>query len=203
MGWGGVAMELRTRNGNRRLLVAVLALTVTASHAQASSLARQCRKACADEVATCVATGRRARDCRRDIVRVCIGQGIATCDPTAGSSSTSHNLRLSSSALSAPGSLSATGVSTTAIALSWIDTNAKEAGYIVERALPPGTAFTAIATLGKNAQSYTDSGLVPAATYYYRVQTYARGGSYSAYSNVSSATTLSPPDTTPPTVPTG
>jgi hypothetical protein len=67
------------------------------------------------------------------------------------------------------------------IVLSWVAaTNAS--GYVVERSTD-GVAFSPIAQPGATATGYTDSGLAPGATYYYRVDAYNSAGS-SAYSNV-------------------
>ena len=58
------------------------------------------------------------------------------------------------------------------ITLTWNDTNTTETGHKVYRSLSPmtvGSLPVAIATLGANVTSYTDSDVVEGQTYYYRV----------------------------------
>ncbi len=91
----------------------------------------------------------------------------------------------------APTNLTATATSPSAIQLAWTDIAGDEAGYKVERSAN-GTNFVAIATLAADATGYTNSGLPPSTTYWYRVRAYA-GAQNSAYSNTASATTQPPP----------
>jgi len=93
-------------------------------------------------------------------------------------------------ALSAPTGLAATAVSGSQIRLTWSDSNTSETGFAVERSLN-GSSFTARATVGVNATSYTDSGLLSGVRYYYRIQALGNGNNKSAYSNTASAVTLS------------
>src|SRR5206468_3390740 len=51
--------------------------------------------------------------------------------------------------------------------------------------------------------AYGDSGLASATSYSYRVRATDAAGNLSGYSNIASATTLTAPDTTPPTAPSG
>jgi PKD repeat protein len=91
--------------------------------------------------------------------------------------------------LNAPSLLVATAVSPIRINLTWNDNDNNEAGYTVERSLD-GTNFTEIANnLPNNSTSYSDLGLTPNTTYYYRVRCFL-GPTYSPYSNISSATTM-------------
>src|SRR6266446_1870733 len=99
-------------------------------------------------------------------------------------------------ALLAPGSLTATAVSTSAIKLSWVDTNSTETGYSVERSLNATTGWIAIALLSRNVTSYQDGGLASATTYYYRVRASAHS-KFSSYSNVASARTQTVATATP------
>src|SRR5262245_63245152 len=101
-----------------------------------------------------------------------------------------------------PTGLTAQGVSQSSIQLRWSYSGNREGGFEVERS-SGGAAFTPIATLGKNTTAYLNSGLAPATTYSYRVRARSRSGTtYSAYSNVASATTQGAPsaDTTLPTI---
>src|SRR5207245_3773127 len=50
---------------------------------------------------------------------------------------------------------------------------------------------------------YANTGLSPSTTYSYTVAAFDAAGNVSAQSSSASATTPAPPDTTPPTVPTG
>jgi hypothetical protein len=109
----------------------------------------------------------------------------------------------------APSNLTAAAISTSQINLNWIDNSSNENGFAIERALSSAGPWSNIATLGTNMTSYSNTGLSPATTYYYRVRAYTqtkiRGKwvtEYSAYSNTAGATTTgsAPGDTTPPTV---
>src|SRR6266581_918502 len=70
------------RQGGRirrfRAPLALLAVLLLAPAADAASLARQCRHACADEIAACVAGGGRPA-CRRQTLRRCRTEGLALC----------------------------------------------------------------------------------------------------------------------------
>lgn len=89
----------------------------------------------------------------------------------------------------AAGTLSATALSSTEIALAWSDGGPFETGYVVERCDGVGCVnFAAIDTVPANFVSYNDAGLTPNLTYRYRVRAInAVGGS--AYSNVAEKTT--------------
>ena len=107
------------------------------------------------------------------------------------------------SPVSAPTSLAASAVSSSQINLTWVDTNSNETGYLVERSLSSSSGFVQIASLPANTQSYSNTGLAAATTYYYQVRA-AHSGAFSPYSNVASARTLSsaPTATPPPPTPT-
>ncbi|HSZ56572.1 MAG TPA: fibronectin type III domain-containing protein, partial [Tepidisphaeraceae bacterium] len=87
----------------------------------------------------------------------------------------------------APSGLNANAVSSSQINLSWTDTAANQTGVEVDRSID-GTNFTPIAHLGATANSYPDSGLNAATTYYYRVEATNSAGPSPA-SNIASATT--------------
>ena len=107
------------------------------------------------------------------------------------------------SPVSAPTSLAASAVSSSQINLTWVDTNSNETGYLVERSLSSSSGFVQIASLAANTQSYSNTGLAAATTYYYQVRA-THSGAFSPYSNVASARTLSsaPTATPPPPTPT-
>jgi len=91
----------------------------------------------------------------------------------------------------APTSLTAVAVSDTQINLAWTDNSTDEVGFKVERG-PDGLAWSPLVTLGANANSYPNAGLLPSTTYYYRVYAYNAIGN-SGYSNVAYATTMAIP----------
>jgi fibronectin type 3 domain-containing protein len=95
----------------------------------------------------------------------------------------------------APSALTVTAASATQINLSWTNNAINQTGFKIERS-PDNVAFAQIATT--TVLSYSDPNLAPKTLYYYRVRATNASGD-SAYSNVSSATTLA--DTTPPTPP--
>lgn len=88
----------------------------------------------------------------------------------------------------APAGLAATALSLTSVSLTWMDTSANESGFRLERRLAGGT-FVAIANLGTNVTSFTDSGLAPATSYEYRLFAVNSAGD-SAASNTATVTTL-------------
>ena len=99
--------------------------------------------------------------------------------------------------------LTATAVSATQINLSWTAAtdNVGVTGYSVERCQGAGcTSFVQIATPSTN--SVSNPGLTAGTRYSYRVKAIDAATNVSVnYSTVANATTLSPPDTTPPTAP--
>lgn len=92
-------------------------------------------------------------------------------------------------ALKPPGAFLAVATSSTAINLRWIDQTTGEDGTRVERAISVTGPWSEIAIVAANATNYVDATLSPATTRYYRARTYQKV-KQSAYSNVSSATTL-------------
>ncbi len=90
----------------------------------------------------------------------------------------------------APTALSASATGPSTVALSWTDNSNNENGFRVERS-SDNVNFTEVATVGVNQTTYGDSGLSAQATYYYRVRAanLYNTVSYSAYTNVASATT--------------
>lgn len=90
----------------------------------------------------------------------------------------------------APSSLTATAISPARIDLAWSDNSTTETGFQIDRAFFGSGAWSPIATVGANVQSYANtSGLVSGTSYDYRVRAYNAYGN-SAYSNVATATTL-------------
>ncbi len=88
----------------------------------------------------------------------------------------------------APSGLAATPISSTQIDLSWTDV-ANETGYKIERKTGAGGTYSQIATVGAGVVTYSNTGLTPNTTYYYRIRATNAGGD-SPYSNEANATTL-------------
>ena len=88
----------------------------------------------------------------------------------------------------APSVLTATTISGSQIDLGWTDNSTNETSFIIERSTD-GTTFTNLATVTTNITVYSDTGLLPSATYYYRVRATNSAGD-SSYSNIASDTTL-------------
>src|SRR5437870_2364108 len=64
-------------------LLTLLAALYLADAADAASIARQCRKACGDEIAACVGAGGHSRACRRSVLGRCEREGVAACQGEA------------------------------------------------------------------------------------------------------------------------
>ncbi len=97
----------------------------------------------------------------------------------------------------APSNLVAAASGSSVINLTWIDNASNETSYVLQRSLSSASGFAAIATLGSNSTSYSNTGLNSSTTYYYRVQAVNTAG-ISAWSNTANATTVALP---PPTIP--
>ncbi len=90
--------------------------------------------------------------------------------------------------LNAPGSARATALSSDFVQVSWTDTNTKETGYVVERAMNASGPFSEVATTRRIVDAIGD--LVAAnSTYFYRVRAKGKRNVYSPYSTTVSATT--------------
>ena len=92
------------------------------------------------------------------------------------------------SAPTAPSGLAFGSITSSSIQISWTDNSSDENGFEVERS-PNGTSgWTTITTTAPNSVNYTNSGLSPSTTYYYRVRAVNASGN-SAYTSVASDTT--------------
>lgn len=101
--------------------------------------------------------------------------------------------------LSPPTGLTATAVSSSQINLAWTDNSQAEDGYAIERGQ---SDFVLVGTVGPNQTTYVNSGLTPETEYKYRVRAYNAAAGNSTFSNVATATTLTPGGTPPPAPPT-
>jgi chitodextrinase len=95
---------------------------------------------------------------------------------------------------STPANVSATGVSASQINVSW-SASTDNVGVTGYRVFRNGGMAGTVTTL-----SYSDSGLAASTTYSYTVVAFDAAGNSSTPSLAATATTLSAPDTTPPTV---
>ena len=95
---------------------------------------------------------------------------------------------------SAPTNLEVTIQTSTKIELTWTDQSSNETGFKIERKTGTG-AYSQIATVGVNVNSYVDSGLTSSNTYYYRVRAYNAAGNstYSNEVNIKTANQVSAP----------
>lgn len=90
-------------------------------------------------------------------------------------------------AINTPALLYANTASISQINLSWTDNSTDEVGFRIERRTADST-FLEITTVGADTTFYSDTGLLPYTTYYYRVRAYNLSEN-SPYSNQASATT--------------
>jgi len=100
-------------------------------------------------------------------------------------------------AVGVPSALTATPFSSSQIDLTWVDNASNETGFRLERARD--AAFTkefVTFNIPANVAAYSDTGLLPETTYYYRLFALGAGGT-SAASNTSSVTTLAAPPAAP------
>lgn len=88
---------------------------------------------------------------------------------------------------SAPTGLAAVAASTTEIDLTWSQPAANQTGFTIQRSAD-GTNFTTLATTAANVTNYSNTGLSPGTSYFYRVLAVNSAGN-SPPSNTASATT--------------
>ena len=105
---------------------------------------------------------------------------------------------------SAPGTVSASAVSSSEIDLSWAAAtdNIGVTGYQLFRCQGPGcTSFAQVGTA--SGTTFNDTGLAAVTSYSYQVRAVDAAGNQGPFSNTASATTQTQPDTSPPSTPTG
>lgn len=81
-----------------------------------------------------------------------------------------------------PTGLGVAVVSYDSLNVSWTDTSNNENGFLLERSLD-GKIFSQVATTSQNVVAYSDTGLDPRTTYYYRIRAYRADGEYIVYSD--------------------
>jgi len=91
---------------------------------------------------------------------------------------------------SAPASLNGTAACFRRIDLTWKDESTNEEGFHVDR--KTGNDYTRTASLPADTTSYTDAGLEPETTYWYRVTAYNKAGKSSSSSEVNVTTPAVP-----------
>src|SRR5689334_14464955 len=67
--------------------------------------------------------------------------------------------------LAAPSGLTAAGISTNQIQLSWVDNSSTESGFKIEQAPTSSGPWKQIGTVSANVTAYTSGGLTAATTY--------------------------------------
>src|SRR5437870_8814000 len=81
---------------------------------------------------------------------------------------------------SAPTNLAATSTSETTAILNWTDNSTNENRFKVERSTSATTGFVQVGRTRANVVSWTDTGLAPATTYYFRVYAFRKANPPSA-----------------------
>lgn len=99
----------------------------------------------------------------------------------------------------APGSLTSSAPFFNRVVLNWADLSSNEDVFRIERTTTPNNpaSWSEIGTVSANVTTYTDSTVLSQTAYSYRIRSFNSylGGSYSAYSNVSTLTTPNAPPT--------
>jgi autotransporter-associated beta strand protein len=91
-----------------------------------------------------------------------------------------------------PSGLTATGVATNQINLTWGDNSTNEDGFNIARSTNGGN-YTSIGVVTAGITNYSDTGLATGTTYFYRVQAFRSCWGNSSYSTPVTAATLVPP----------
>jgi fibronectin type 3 domain-containing protein len=74
----------------------------------------------------------------------------------------------------APSNLAVASVTSSSATLNWQDNSNNETEFEIERAATAAGPWNLMGTTAANVTSYTDTGLTPSTTYYYRVLSYAK-----------------------------
>ncbi|MBC8053540.1 MAG: T9SS type A sorting domain-containing protein [Sphingobacteriaceae bacterium] len=89
-----------------------------------------------------------------------------------------------------PSNLIASAITPNSLNLGWTDNSDSELGFILERSIN-GTAFSILDTLNANTTTFSDAGLEPNKTYYYRIKGFTAAET-SAYATLTTKTTTPP-----------
>ena len=125
-----------------------------------------------------------------------IGLAVEAAGRIYVTDSQNHRVRVLSRPPRPPTGLTATAVSWSAIRLAWKDNSESEAGFGVQRRIAGSSDWVDIGVVAANTITYSDTGLDPSTTYYYRVIAFDDTDS-SPFSNEVVAATLQP---LPPTL---
>ncbi len=90
----------------------------------------------------------------------------------------------------APANLTASGLSSTQVSLTWQDTSTNEDGFRLERTLRSSVSWQLLVSLPAGSASYVDATAAAGTGYLYRIQAFNQAGS-SSYSNLAEAVTTS------------
>lgn len=115
---------------------------------------------------------------------------------TYGVNQTFTTLSLPVTIPNAPSDLGATPTSSSQVNLLWTDNSNNETGFIIVRKTRCTEPFVQIATVDANVTTYSDTNLIYATNYYYRVKAYNEVGN-SDYTNEAAAMTFVPTVSTP------
>ena len=124
------------------------------------------------------------------------GGKISTECENAGEFKTRYVLKKEDKREHAPTNLKATAKSSSQINLTWTDTSKNKTGFKIERKNGTIGTYSQIATVGASVTVYSDSGLTPGTTYYYKIRAYNADGDLD-YSNEANVMTVTP-RTAPP-----
>ncbi|MFN7826569.1 MAG: fibronectin type III domain-containing protein, partial [Acidobacteriota bacterium] len=83
----------------------------------------------------------------------------------------------STTPLAPPSNLQVTAMTVSSTRLTWTDTSSAETGFRIQRRLGTAGVWGDVATVGANATSYEDTGLLSNSSYTYRVFAFNAGGS--------------------------
>lgn len=90
--------------------------------------------------------------------------------------------------LPTPGNLIATAITASSIQLTWTDNTTNESGFEIQRSTSAGGPYTLLTTTAADAISFTDTGLTPVTSYYYRVRAIGTTGTSVYTAEISAAT---------------
>lgn len=91
--------------------------------------------------------------------------------------SLSEEIMVSTSIPAAPADIKAAALSSSHVKITWKDLSDSEEGFRILRKPANAYGFVAVAEVGKDVASYTDSGLISSTKYYYKVVSYNATGS--------------------------